>query len=382
MGSSLDRPSSNYLNELSSKMQLKEGEEAVRRVLLEIYRKKKIGTKDLARAVRLPIPVTAAIRRELEKSNIISRKGGAVLTDVGREFVVEVLGFSSEDINTSETQVMHPKFGSILTSLRKYSLRRPIADPTLDQAYATPETSLQRALFVLKRGNLEGRDLILLGDDDLTSIAVGLLRVAKRITVIDIDNRILKLISEISKEENLGIECIIHDLRDPLPKELRRAFDTFFTDPPYTTQGLNLFLSRGIESLKRKKTSYAYFAYPDKPPLDMLNAHYTIVRMGAYIDELSPRFNLYEGAEILGNTTSMFRIVVTEKARPAITGYYSGEIYTGELNPTIRTYVCKCGERIKVGSTEEFTTINTVKTKGCPICGKKGGFRLVGKELI
>jgi predicted methyltransferase len=382
MGSSLDRPTSNYLSELSSKMRLKEGEEAVRKVLLEIYRKKKIGTKDLARAVRLPIPVTAAIRRELEKSGIVSRKGGAVLSDMGREFVVEVLGFTSEDIITSESPVFHPKFGSILNSLKEYTLRRPIADPALDQAYATPETSLHRALFILKRGNLEGIDIILLGDDDLTSVAIGFLRAAKRITVIDIDNRILKLISEISEKENLGIECINHDLRKPLPKELRGAFDTFFTDPPYTTQGLNLFLSRGIDSLKRKKTSYAYFAYPDKPPLEMLKAHDTILRMGAYIDELSPRFNLYEGAEILGNTTSMFRIVVTEKAKPAITGNYSGEIYTGELNPTIRTYLCKCGERIKVGATEEYATINIVKTNGCPKCGKKNGFRLVRKESI
>ena len=43
------------VKEIAGVMRLKEGEEAVRRVLTQIFRAGKIGTKDLAKAARLPI---------------------------------------------------------------------------------------------------------------------------------------------------------------------------------------------------------------------------------------------------------------------------------------------------------------------------------------
>jgi hypothetical protein len=188
----------------------------------------------------------------------------------------------------------------------------------------------------------------------LTSIAAGLLRVEKGLTVVDIDGRLLEVITAISKEEDLSIECVLHDLREPLPERLRGAFDTFLTDPPYTIPGLELFLSRGIQALRLRKTSTAYLAYPDKPPLEMLEAHGAINWMGLY--------------------------VVTGEARPVITGQLQGGIYTGELKPTTRVYRCRCGEAIEVGSTKEFSTVEELKSRGCPSCRKKEGFRLTKKQ--
>lgn len=380
MGSPRETPPEDFLRELAGKMRLKEGEEAVRRVLGEIHRRGKVGTKDLARATRLPTPVAAAIRRELEKAGLVARKGGAVLTETGKEFVEGVLGMVADHRKTEGSIGVPPVHEPILEKLRDYSSRRPSADPKLDQAHATPETALRRALYMLDGGNLAGRNVLFLGDDDLTSVAAGLLRVAKGITVVDIDGRLLEAITGVSEEEGLGIECVLHDLREPLPEELRGAFDTFLTDPPYTIPGLELFLSRGIQALRWRKTSTAYLAYPDKPPLEMLEAHGAINWMGLYVDELIPRFNMYIGAEILGNTTSMFRLVVTGEARPIITGPFRGGIYTGELRPTTRVYRCRCGEAIDVGSTKKFTTVEELKSRGCPSCGKKEGFRLAERR--
>ena len=382
MGAPKETPPENFLRELAGKMTLKEGEEAVRRVLGEIHRRGKVGTKDLARATRLPTPVAAAIRRELEKAGLVARKGGAVLTETGKEFVEEVLGMVADHRMTEGSTGIAPVHEPILEKLRDYSSRRPIADPKLDQAHATPETALRRALYMLDGGNLAGRNVLFLGDDDLTSVAAGLLRVAKGITVVDIDGRLLEVITGISEEEGLGIRCILHDLREPLPEEFMGAFDTFLTDPPYTIPGLELFLSRGVQALRWRKTSTAYMAYPDKPPLEMLEAHGAINWMGLYVDELIPRFNMYIGAEILGNITSMFRLVVTGEARPIITGPFQGGIYTGELRPTTRVYRCRCGEDIEVGSTKGFTTVEELKSRGCPSCGMKEGFSLVEKKRV
>ncbi len=382
MGSPKETPQEGFLSELAGRMTLKEGEEAVRRVLREIHRRGKVGTKDLARATRLPTPVAAAIRRELEKAGLVARKGGAVLTETGKEFVEGVLGMVADHRKTEGSTGIAPVHEPILEKLRGYSSRRPSADPKLDQAHATPETALRRALYMLDGGNLAGRNVLFLGDDDLTSVAAGLLNVAKGITVVDIDGRLLETITEISGEEGLGIECVLHDLREPLPEELRGAFDTFLTDPPYTLPGLELFMSRGIQALGWRKTSTAYLAYPDKPPLEMLEAHGAINWMGLFVDELIPRFNMYIGAEILGNTTSMFRLVVTGEARPIVTGQFYGGIYTGELRRTTRVYKCRCGEAIEVGSTKELTTVEELKSRGCPSCGMKEGFRLVEKKRV
>jgi predicted methyltransferase len=98
--------------------------------------------------------------------------------------------------------------------------------------------------------------------------------------------------------------------------------------------------------------------------------------MGLYVRELIPRFNVYEGAEILANTTFMVKLTVTEVASPAVTGIFRGALYTGEVRPTVRTYRCRCGEEVRVGSGEVYANVEELKARGCPACGSRKGFRL------
>jgi predicted methyltransferase len=376
-----EEPDVDSVKTISRRMNLKEGEEAVWRILREVYRRGKVGTKDLANATRLPIPVAAAVRRELEKAEILARKGGAVLTEKGEKYVRETLGMVSKGglicpTCSGRKIPLAGEFAETLEKLREYSDLRPEPSPQLDQAFATPETALRRALYMLEEGDLDGRDVLFLGDDDLTSIAAGLLNVAKGITVIDIDERLLDVIADISAREALGVECVLHDLRNPLPEGLRGRYDIAFTDPPYTVPGLRLFLSRGIEALRVKKMASVYLAFADKPPLEMLEVHRAITEMGLYVRELIPRFNIYEGAEMFANTTFMAKLVTTEEASPVITGVFTGKMYTGEVRPTVRLYRCRCGEKIEVGAGRGFNTIEELKARGCPHCGRREGFRL------
>jgi predicted methyltransferase len=368
------------VRDVATRMNLKEGEEAVRRILREVYRRGKVGTKDLARATRLPIPVAAAIRRELEKGGIVARKGGATLTEAGKKYVEENLGMTKLRLISSgrqgERTPLTGEHEAILVKLREHANKRPAPLPQLDQAHATPETALRRALYMLEKGDLAGRAVLFLGDDDLTSVAAGLLGVARRLTVVDVDERLLDTINEISEMEELGIECVHHDLREPLPEGFAGEFDTFFTDPPYTSQGLRLFLSRGVQALRSRKTANVYVAFADKPPLEMLEVHRAILGMGLFVEELLPRFNEYEGAEIFANTTFLARLTATEEAEPAMRGAFQGEMYTGEVRPTLRVYRCRCGEEIEVGTGREYTTVEELKSRGCPGCGSKEGFRL------
>jgi len=377
----------NTLKTISKRARLSEGEEAARRILREIYRYGRVGTKDLAYATRLPVPVVAAVRRELEKMGLVSRKAGAVLTSKGEEYVKNILGLSMKgsllcEACSGKTIIIKEEFRSIVEKLERYANLRPRPYTWLDQAFGIPETAVLRALFMLEEGDVEGRKIIFLGDDDLTSIATGLLGASRKITVIDIDGRLLELISDISRSEGISIECVHHDLRKPLPNELRNTYDVVFTDPPYTIQGLKLFLSRGIDALRKRKCASLYLSFAHKPPEEMLSLQVAISEMGLFIREMITRFNKYEGAEMFANTTFLAKLETTEEAHPSIVGPFDGKIYTGEVSPTIRRYKCKCGYEIDVGISKEFQTIEDLKSQGCPQCGRKKGFKMIRRYAI
>jgi hypothetical protein len=114
----------------------------------------------------------------------------------------------------------------------------------------------------------------------------------------------------------------------------------------------------------------------------MLEVHRAILGMGLFVEELIPRFNEYEGAEIFANITFLARLKATEEAEPAIRGAFKGEIYTGEVRPTLRFYKCRCGKEIEVGAGREYATVEELKSRGCPGCGRNEGFRLRKKVQL
>lgn len=375
------------LKKISNRAHLEEGREGVRRIIQEIYRSQKISTKELAYRSCLPLPVTAAVRRELEKEGLLKRNGGATLTERGTVWVKEQLGLKFLHRQICPTCQgkgirISDYFTSTLEKLRELLSTRPKPIPWLDQTHGTAETALLRALFMLERGSVEGRGIIFLGDDDFTSIAVGLLKAARRLTVIDVDHRLIETINEISRKENLGISCFEHDLREPLPKQLTGKFDVVFTDPPYTIPGLALFLSRGVRSLSRYQGACVYLAYAHRSPKRTLKAQKTLIKMGFSVAEHIPRFNKYKGAEMFANTTSIMRLEATEEMHPLITGNFVDKFYTGEISETYRIYICLCGQQTKVGSTEKIRSIEELKKMGCPKCGKKKGFNLLKKVKL
>ncbi len=378
---------SDLLKAVSEKARLEEGEEAVRKVLREVFRSRKVGTKELAYLTQLPVPVTAAVRRELEKKGLLGRNGGASLTEAGEKFVSEKLGLVYLESLTCPTcqgkRIEIPeKHISILEKLKKHLKTRPRPLPWLDQAHGTPETALLRALFMLEKGDVEGRKILFLGDDDFTSIAVGLLKTAEEIAVLDVDSRLLEAIQVISRRENLSITCVECDLRDPLPQHLRHKYDVVFTDPPYTIPGLTLFISRCITALKRRKGASVYLAFAHQPPKRMLIMQKALSAMGLALAEQVPRFNTYEGAEMFANSTFLARLESTEKTEPLVKEAFDGKLYTGEIVQTVRTYQCRCGKLNDVGTTYRFRTVEELKSEGCPKCGETRGFRLIKKQRL
>lgn len=133
---------------------------------------------------------------------------------------------------------------------RKIAASRPEAIQDYDQGYVTEESTLYRVAVMWARGDLAGKELLVLGDDDLVSLAAALTGAPKRVVMLDIDPRLVDFVREVGKEEGLEVEAVRHDLREPLPEELVLGFDTFFCDPTESLRGFLAFAGRGISALR------------------------------------------------------------------------------------------------------------------------------------
>ncbi|NLK75559.1 MAG: bis-aminopropyl spermidine synthase family protein [Clostridiales bacterium] len=373
----------NYIEEVYKKVKIEEGKKAIENILITLYLKEGISTKELARNNLLPIPVVAAIKKEFIKKGLVIQDRGTRLTIDGRQFVEDSLGFKNINSDLYMRLLMDPwkEYGEIIEikeELQEIFDNRPQADVTIDQSKSSIDTSLKRAILSLKNHNLVGKRILCLGDDDLVSVALCFLlkklfnntvHHKTKITIMDIDKRIIDYINNIAIKEALPIKCEYVDFRMPLATNFRNQFDCFYTDPPYTLEGMNLFLSRGIEALKGGSGLTIYFSYAHKSPDFQLAMQKCFSSMGLIVSEVMARFNIYEGASIIGNTGQMIVLKTSNITKALIKTPYMGALYTGELKETIRSYRCnQCGVITKVGRSEKTNNIETLKLKGCYKC--------------
>ncbi|GAH39367.1 unnamed protein product, partial [marine sediment metagenome] len=192
-----------------------------------------------------------------------------------------------------------------------YLDKRPSPEFALDQSHADIPTVIKKALYLLKKGDIEGRNIIFLGDDDFISLAVGLTKLAKNVTVLDIDIRVLDYLSKSAEELSINnFKVIPHDLREPCPTDILNKYDVVIMDPPYTNEGLRLFLKRASQVLKSNINingkNYSIIgkkyllSFGNKPPEDMQKLQFSILDHGFIINEMIPDFNHYKGASIIG----------------------------------------------------------------------------------
>ena len=219
----------------------------------------------------------------------------------------------------------------IATSFEELLQKRMEPVRKYDQFTATPETVSRRVNLLNFLGDIRGKRILFLGDDDFTSVLTAGLDISKRIVVLDIDSRILNSINDISAENNFNIEIFEHDLKNPLPKEMVGKFDVVFTDPPYTPEGINVFTSRAIDALdKNNLTARIYFCYgnSDRAKERFLPIYEIVVQSGLMVRYVFDKFNRYTGAESIGSSSSLFITEVTPKTKAVIKGEYEKPIYT------------------------------------------------------
>ena len=189
----------------------------------------------------------------------------------------------------------------------------------LDHVSATPLTCLKRALFLAKNYELGGATILFLGDHDLTSLALAQVAPGVAITVVDSDERILDYISVVAAQRGWTIRTLFADLRIELPRSVTASCDLVFTDPPYTPEGMRLFLARGLESLKSTSSARLLFCYgfSERQPGLGLKVQSVIHDLRLVTEAILPHFNRYLGAEAIASSAALYVCRPTRRSLPA-----------------------------------------------------------------
>ncbi len=186
----------------------------------------------------------------------------------------------------------------------------------LDHVPATAATAARRAQWLDSRYWLAGARLLLLGDHDLTSLAVCAIRPDLDVTVVDLDERLLGYIDAVATARGWRIRCLHADLRFGLPPAAADSADLVFTDPPYTPDGMALFVSRAVACLRTAVQGrvIAAYGYSARQPALGLAVQQAMQRCGVVFEAILPEFHRYHGAQAIGSAADMYVLQPTAHA--------------------------------------------------------------------
>jgi predicted methyltransferase len=319
---------------------LSEGQSGVRAVLAALARLEPVSTRRLSRAAGLPVPIVASICGELRKRRVVADERPAQLTVAGRAYFAGgrlVRAASSACGQCAGRGMVLPKeWEPSVRDVAKVARAAPGPRVELDQCHCTVETKLRRVLALYEADALVGRRILLLGDDDLTSLALGSVvgRFGSRptiagLTVLDVDPDVVAFARRGLAKSPFPVACLRHDLREPLPPGLAGSFDTVLTDPPYTTAGARLFLSRAADALG--ESGSVFLSFGSRRAETSFAVQRDLAEMGFLVRSLFTDFNQYVGAGALGGTSHLYHLTATPGLRPLVTGTFDGPLYTAEI---------------------------------------------------
>jgi hypothetical protein len=179
----------------------------------------------------------------------------------------------------------------------------PAARRGLDHVSATARTAALRALWLDAAFELDGATVLCVGDHDLTSLALHGVNPRARVVVVDVDDGVL---GHVEDRSGGAVRCVWADLRFGLPGTLHAAADLVVTDPPYTPEGVRLFLTRGLQGLRPHDQTRLVMAYGfgEQPALGV-KVQQAVSGLDLAYEAILPGFNRYDGAQALGSSSDL-----------------------------------------------------------------------------
>jgi len=380
--SAADDELTSLTSDVAQAVGLAEGEAGIRQVMRAIQHLQPASTRSVSMRTGLPVPVVAAVSNELRARGLVTRDRPSRLTDRGQMLLGGEHGVADAEITCGLCHgygvVVSAELAGLPERLTDLAAQAPPVNLTLDQSHCTPDTKLRRVLFLLRYSLLPARDLLLIGDDDLMAVSVALAGavlgepLVRRLAVLDTSPEVLAYTGERLAALGVSADLVQHDLRSPLPGQLRDAFDLVMTDPPYTTAGARLFLSRCVEGLRPGPGRAIAFSFGPKGPDETLDVQEAITAAGLTVQTMHRNFNDYLGAGIIAGRSNLYHLASTSRTTTVVSSHYGGPLYTADLRAADRIYKCsQCGTRQLVGPGAQWRTIAQLKQAGCPVCGSR-----------
>jgi N4-bis(aminopropyl)spermidine synthase len=370
------------VTEVAAAVGLAEGESGIRDILSAVLSAEPVAVREIARLAELPVPIVAATCNELRKRGVVDTNRPVRFTASGREAVVHAGLAAGLRVECPECdgrgEILPPGLAGLAARMQAIADGTPAAKAELDQTHCTVDTKIGRVLRLQHARALAGQRIVVLGDDDLISVALahfvamtGNPAAIRRLTVIDTDADILDWIGRQVTGTGVAVETVQHDLRLRLPQSLAGAFDVVLTDPPYTVAGAQLFLSRAVSALVPQPGRHVFFSFGARRPDETLGVQRAMAEMGLMVRSLAAGFNTYLGAGVLAGTSNLYHLRTVPGATPLIEGDYDGPLYTADNRAiATRPYRCAgCRSVHEVGPGSRWPQIAALQAAGCPVCG-------------
>ncbi|MEM3874800.1 MAG: bis-aminopropyl spermidine synthase family protein [Candidatus Bathyarchaeia archaeon] len=237
-----------------------------------------------------------ALKRLNSERLIGADKNGFYITEKGKEKISpRSLDFEGKICPSCLGKRIIPeaKFKEVLEKFKKIAEKRPSPSLNFFQGYMLEQDVVARAALMHYYGDLDQKEIVLIGDDDLLSIALALTGLPSRITVLDIDKRLGDFLQEVNKDYGFNIEFVEYNVAEPLPKELRRKFDTFSSEPLETVSGLKAFITRGVACLKESGVGYFGLTHYEASLKKWLVVQKLLAKMNCVITDIIQGFSVY-----------------------------------------------------------------------------------------
>lgn len=281
---------------------------AAERFLLHLYGRES-GTKiEVQRQLGMPSSVMSHLLGHF--SDVVAETGAHLrISEGGREYAERLAQYRAEKDAEVETR-LH----AIESELSLLEPRMAKSKRRLDQVRATPETVTRRIKFLYERGWIEERSVMLMGDNDGMSIGLAMTGMPKRITTFDIDRDVINFINAVKSSNGLEIECSRYDARQAFSERLTGKYDVAVTDPPYTPEGLDLFIGRCVQGVNSANGAVLIsFGYSDRSRERALPFQDILTKRGLVVEEIAPSFNRYFAAQSIGCQSSLYLCRTTPK---------------------------------------------------------------------
>jgi predicted methyltransferase len=264
------------------------------------------------------VAVSGIPRRDIE--SILNELAPFGNSDGDRHEVVDLaalLRSSVTDGRDGGTQAQVANLAGLGRRMEELAAGSPPSRWRLDHVPATPETMARRAVYLAGEYELSGASILCLGDHDLTSLAVASVERTAELTVVDIDEPVLDHIADAAVDLGVPLTAAWADLRLALPPSLIGTADLVFTDPPYTIEGMRLFLVRALEALRPTGRERLVFCFGtgERHLIKALEVQALLGDLRLALEAMLPGFNHYHGAEAIGARSDLYICRPTKGAR-------------------------------------------------------------------